>query len=83
MNFLWLQQVARDRRLEIRKVHGADNPADVLTKPKSASEVILVLPAKHMNLIAREGSAPTDSVGVASVNARLCNHCRTCGGLFF
>ena len=83
VKFLWLQQVVRDRRLEIRKVHGADNPANVLTKSKSAGEMILVMPARHMKLIAREESAPTDSVGVARLDARLCNRCRTCGDLFF
>ena len=70
MKFLWLQEVARDRRLEVRKAHGADNPADVLTKPKSASEVVVVLLTKHMSLIAREDGAPTDSVGVARIYSR-------------
>ena len=83
VKFLWLQKVVRDRRLEVRKVHGADNPADVLTKPKSASEVVVVLPARHMSLIAREDSAPTHSVGVARIYSRWRNHCQARGGLFF
>ena len=83
VKFLWLQEVVRDRRLEVRKVHGADNPADVLTKPKSASEVTLVMPARHMKLIAREESAPTDSVGVARIYTRWCNNCKVCSGLIF
>ena len=64
MKFLWLQEVVRDRRLEVRKVHGTDNPADVLTKPKSASEVVVVLPARHMNLIARAKTAHRQTVSV-------------------
>ena len=83
VKFRWLQAVARDRRLEIRKVHGTENPADVLTKPKSAEEATQVISARHMKSIAREESAPTDSVGVAHLKARLCNHCRTCGDLVF
>ena len=81
VKFLWLQAVVRDRRLEIRKVHGTENPADVLTKPKSAEEVTQVISARHMKLIAREESAPTDSVGVAGVETRWCNHCRARGSL--
>ena len=83
VQFLWLQAVVRDRRLEIRKVHGTENPADVLMKPKSAEEATQVISARRMKLIAREESAPTDSVGVAHFKRRLCNHCRTCGDLFF
>jgi len=33
VEFLWLQEVVRDKRLEVRKVHGLQNPADILTKP--------------------------------------------------
>ena len=83
VKFLWLQEVVRDRRLEVRKVHGADNPADVLTKPKSASEVVVALPAMHMDSIAREDGAPTDSAGVAMIHSRWCNHCKARGGLIF
>jgi len=83
VKFLWLQAVVRDRRLEIRKVHGTENPADVLTKPKSAEEATQVISARHMKLIAREESATADSVGVAHLKASLRNHCRKCGGLFF
>jgi len=82
VKFLWLQEVVRDRRLEVRKVHGAENPADVLTKPKSAEEVAQVISAKHMKMIAREGGASTDSVGVARVDTRWCDHCKRCSSLF-
>jgi len=82
VKFLWLQAVVRDRRLEVRKVQGTENPADVLTKPKSAEEVAQVIPARHMKMITREGGASTDSVGVARVDTRWCDHCKRCSGLF-
>ena len=64
VKFLWLQEVVRDKRLEVRKVHGTQNPADILTKPKSAEEVADKISAKHMRMIEREANAPTDSVSV-------------------
>ena len=39
VKFLWLQEAVKDRRVEVRKVHGTENPADVLTKPKSYGEM--------------------------------------------
>ena len=78
VKFLWLQEVVRDRRLEVRKIHGAENPADLVTKLKSAEEVALVISAKHMRMIAREGDAPTDSVGVVRASRHVCECCRRC-----
>ena len=83
VKFLWLQAVVRDRRLEVRKVQGTENPADVLTKPKSAEEATQVISARRMKMIAREGGASTDSVGVAMIHSRWCNHCKARGGLIF
>ena len=82
VKFLWLQAIVRDKRLEVRKVHGTQNPADILTKPKSAEEVAEQFTEKHLRMIAREKDAPTDSVGVVSVDKRLCDHCKRCSGLF-
>ena len=72
VKFLWLQAVVRDKRLEVKKVLGTQNPADVLTKPKSAEEVAEQFCEKHLKLIARE-DAPTDSVGVVSVGKKMCD----------
>ena len=37
---LWIQQKVRRRDIELRKIRGDLNPGDVLTKPKSASEML-------------------------------------------
>ena len=79
--FVWLQAIVRDKRLEVRKVHGTQNPADILTKPKSAEEVAEQFTEKHLRMIAREKDAPTDRVGVVSIDKRQCDHCKRCNGL--
>ena len=38
VRILWLQEVVKAKRVQIRKVAGDRNPADVLTKPKSIKE---------------------------------------------
>ena len=38
VKFLWLQEVVKAKRVQIRKVAGDKNPADVLTKPRSVRE---------------------------------------------
>ena len=68
VKFLWLWEVLRDKRLEVKKVHGAQNPADILTKPKSAEEAADKVSAKHMRMIEQESNAPMDSVGVVHVS---------------
>ena len=83
IKFLWLQECVRRGKVVLGKVRGDINPADVLTKPKSASEVVVALPARHIHLIAREDGAPTDSVGVARIHLRWRNHCKARGGMIF
>ena len=39
VKYLWLQEVVKDRRLEIKKVHGQSNPADIGTKPLGSKVV--------------------------------------------
>ena len=39
VKFLWLQEAVKDKRIEVKKILGAHNPADALTKPKACSEV--------------------------------------------
>ena len=38
VRFLWLQEVTRNKQLQVVKVRGKANPADVLTKSKSFRE---------------------------------------------
>ena len=39
VRFLWLQDIVAKKRVELKKVHGKANPADVLTKPLSHNVV--------------------------------------------
>ena len=78
VKFLWLQEVVRDKRLEVEKVHGAQNPADILTKPKSAEEAAEKISAKRMRVIEREASEPTNHVGANHVSRYLCSCCNVC-----
>ena len=39
MKFLWVQEVVKSKKVELRKICGSRNPADVLTKPKSLADV--------------------------------------------
>ena len=43
VRFLWLQEVTRNKQLQVVKVRGKANPADVLTKPKSFREACELL----------------------------------------
>ena len=43
VRFLWLQEVVRKGRVTLRKIPGEKNPADILTKPKNASDMSLKL----------------------------------------
>jgi hypothetical protein len=39
VRFLWVQEAVKKRRLVLRKILGTINPADILTKPKTAKEI--------------------------------------------
>ncbi len=38
VRFLWVQEALKSKRLDIRKVWGGENPADVATKPMGVQE---------------------------------------------
>ena len=40
VGWLWIQDAVRKGDLVLRKINGKVNPADVLTKPKSAAEAM-------------------------------------------
>jgi hypothetical protein len=54
VRFLWLQEVVRKGRLMLRKIPGEKNPADILTKPKNAADMILKLVPVGVELRSRE-----------------------------
>ena len=43
VRYLWLQEVVRAGRLQLQKVRGAENPADVLTKPLTSTMALDLL----------------------------------------
>ena len=45
VRYLWAQTTLRAKKFEVRKNSGETNPADVLTKPLSASEMVAKLAA--------------------------------------
>ena len=45
VRYLWAQEALRAKKFEVRKISGETNPADVLTKPLSASEMVAKLAA--------------------------------------
>ena len=49
VRFLWLQDVVRKRIVQILKVRGSENPADVLTKVKSFGDAIELLRVVHVS----------------------------------
>ena len=58
--FLWLQSAVSSKRVELRKIRGEENPADILTKPKSATEILLMVALAAGTLVRREQGVPTD-----------------------
>jgi hypothetical protein len=40
VKYLWLQQLVKERLLDLRKVKGTENPADIFTKPKGLDDLI-------------------------------------------
>ena len=43
VRLLWVQEMVRSGRVQLRKVRGDVNPADMLTKPKSAKDLHIQL----------------------------------------
>ena len=42
-HLLWIQQAVRSRRIDLRKVHGAANPADLFTKHMCSRDKLMQL----------------------------------------
>ena len=45
VRYLWAQEALRAKKFEVRKISGETNPADILTKLMSASEMVAKLAA--------------------------------------
>ena len=53
VKFLWVQEAVKLRRVEVRKIPGVKNPADIQTKPKSSNEQFEKLAAINGKLVKR------------------------------
>ena len=62
VRFLWLQEVVKSGRIDIRKIPGVSNPADVMTKPKGAVDVSARLEPLGV-VLANRAPASTSSKG--------------------
>ena len=77
VKFLWLQEAVKNRGIEVRKVPGTLNPADVLTKPKPVKEVAELLEGVGVYIKSRreDGHGPLGDVRPYSCEAlQVCNH---------
>ena len=51
--FLWVQNLVRDGRVTLSKVHTSENPADVLTKPVDQKLMCKVM--QRLNFVSETG----------------------------
>ena len=54
-----MQELARKGRIALRKINGKVNPADLLTKPKSAAEAVRLSAAVGYGLVIRKWANDT------------------------
>jgi hypothetical protein len=57
VKYLWIQEALKGKKFELRKIDGKQNPADILTKPKSAVEMESMLGAAGASLRMRTKKA--------------------------
>ena len=55
--YLWLQAAVRAKRLQVRKVLGTENPADLFTKHLAAADMWKHLETLHMPIEERRSRA--------------------------
>ena len=53
--WLWIQECVKHGKIVLRKISGKHNPADLMTKPKSAAEAVRLTEQVGYKLIIREG----------------------------
>ena len=57
VKYLWAQQAHKEGRFEVRKISGLTNPADISTKPKSATEMKAKIEKVGGCLVKRSGES--------------------------
>ena len=61
LKYLWVQDVVKEGRLRVRKVDGAKNVADHLTKGKSGSEMSRLVKEAGGDLVLKQGAAMSNN----------------------
>ena len=61
VRFLWVQEALRGKRLEILKIGGRENPADIATKPNGLSDTASRLAEVGARVVRRTSSSEAAS----------------------
>ena len=67
MKYLWVQDVVREGRVEMRRVDGEDNVADHLTKPKSGMEMEVAVRDMGGEIVWRESGGGRVQKGLGTM----------------
>lgn len=51
VQYLWVQQMVKEKWIVLCKVKGTENPADILTKPKNRTEMAELLMKVGVRLV--------------------------------
>ena len=54
VRYLWVQEVRRRGGLKVMKIKGEDNPADIMTKPKSVEDIKRLVKVVGVDLLERQ-----------------------------
>ena len=54
VGWLWIQDLVKQGKIVLKKINGKVNPADLMTKPKSAAEAVRLTEAVGYGLIMRK-----------------------------
>ena len=67
IGWLWIQEIVKNREILLRKIDGKVNPADFLTKPKSAKEMKRLSEALNYDMLVRKELRDEEGTGVMEV----------------
>ena len=60
VRFLWVQEMVKEGKIAVKKVHTTKNIADLLTKPVSMSVVLELFPRAGLSFVEEETQTPVD-----------------------
>ena len=67
VGWCWIQQTVESGKIVLVKINGKCNPADFLTKPKSAKEMARLSEALNFDTPSRKEVRDEDEVGIGEV----------------